>query len=224
MKTAKIVLVILPWILLLLALLLWSLGVNLPGKGQHEIEVIESTTFLEKVEHLGKMELVKYNFKELYDYQSLSEGKAVGSYALKTYDFTPDLKAVLIASGEAVGCIDLKKVKKEDISMSADTLIIYLPKPELCYYKLDLDKTRLYEFKRSGWWSRIFGDDEEVRTVVEKAYKNAESQIKKAALENGILEQTEVNARLILQPMLENLSGRKVLIRFEMTGTELNLK
>ncbi len=209
-----------PWVLLLLALLLWSLGVKLPGSGESKTEVIETTTILEKVESIGKMELVKYNFKEIYDYQSISEGKIVGSSTLKTYDFSPDLKAVLIASGEAVGCIDLTKIKSEDITLSNDTLLIHLPSPELCYYKLNLDKTRLYEVERSGWWSRVFGNDDEIKSVVEKAYKNAEAQIKKAAIDNGILEQTENNARLILKPMLENISGRVVVLQFELGGQQ----
>ena len=223
MKTIKLVFLFLPWVLLLLALLLWALGVKLPGQGTSKTEVIESTVILEKIERMGKLELVKFNFKEIYDYQSISEGKITGSSALKTYDYTPDLKAVLIASGEAVGCIDLTRLQKEDISLSKDTLIVHLPRPELCYHKLDLDKTRLYEFERTGWWSRMFGDDNEMKTVVEKAYKNAEVQIKKAALENGILEQTEENAIVILKPMLENLSGRKVVILFDISGYELEM-
>ena len=218
MTSLKIILKILPWILLLIALLLWSMGVDLPGKGETKYEVIESTTILEKIEHLGKLELVKFNFKEIYDYQEISEGKITGSTALKTYDYTPDLKAVLIASGEAVGCIDLTKMLEQDITIVGDTIFVHLPKPELCYYKLDLDKTRLYEFERTGWWSRIFGDDDDLKNVVEKAYKNAEKQIKIAAMENGILEQTEENAALILKPMLENMTGKKVVINVEMGG------
>ena len=96
MHSVKIMLRFLPWILLLIALLLWSLGIKLPGKKQN-IEIINSTTILEKIETLGKMELVKYKFKEIYDYKSISEGRATAETILKSYNYTPDLKAILTA-------------------------------------------------------------------------------------------------------------------------------
>lgn len=221
MNTLKIIFKVLPWLLLLVALLLWSLGVELPGKKEN-VEIINSTTILEKVEVLGKMELVKYKFKEIYDYQAISEGKLTGETLLKTYDFTPDLKAILIASGEAVGCIDLSKINKEDIRMGADTLYVRLPAPELCYHKLDLENTSVYHVEQTGWWSKFFGDSREVKNVIEKAYKNAERQIKKSALEGGILAQTKENARLVLKPMLEKMSGKVVVLNFPMETEEIN--
>ena len=98
-----------------------------------------------------------------------------------------------------------------------DTLVVLLPKPELCYHKLDLEKTRVYHLERTGWWSRLFADDNEIKDVIEKAYKNAERQIEKSAIESGILEQTEKNAELILKPMLERMSGKKVLLQFDLS-------
>ena len=115
MNSIKIILKVLPWFLLLLAILLWSLGIKLPRKKQN-IEIINATTILEKVETLGKIELVKYKFKEIYDYKSISEGRATAETLLKSYNYTPDLKAILIASGEAVGCIDLTKIEITDES------------------------------------------------------------------------------------------------------------
>jgi len=224
MAKIKIILKILPWLLLLLALLLWSIGIELPGKGKDKVEVIQSTTILEKVESLGKLELVKYNFKEIYDYASISKGKISGESVLKTYDYAPDLKAILIASGEAVGCIDLTKLQSNDINITGDTLFIQLPNPEQCYHKLDLDKTRVYHFERTGWWSRLFSDDDEMKSVIEKAYRNAEKQIEKSALESGILEQTEKNAKLILKPMLERMSGKIVVLRVRMNSEKIDLK
>lgn len=215
MKTIKVVLMFAPWILLLLALFLWSLGYDLPGKsGKYKSEVIQKTIILEKVEQLGKLELVRYNFKEVYDYQALSQGKSLRSSALKSYDYTPDLAAILIASGEAVGCIDLNKLKEENIEFTTDTLFLTLPAPELCYHKLDLEKTRIFEIKRGGWWSRLFSDDEEMKSVIEYAYQEAEEQIKQSALEMGILDQTIINGELMLKPLFEELSGKVVVFTY----------
>ena len=224
MSKLKTFFLILPWLLLLVALLLWSLGVDLSKIGSSKTEIAESTVILEKIERLGRLELVRYNFKEIYDYRSLSEGKLTGSTLLKTYDFKPDIKAVLIAKGEAVGCIDLAKISADDLQVGEDTLFVELPSPELCYHKLDLENTRVYNLERSGWWSRLFSDDEEIKKVVEKAYKNAELQIKKTALESGILAQTEENAYLILKPMLEKMSGKVVVLNFSLGGQTIKPK
>lgn len=223
MNTIKIILKVLPWFLLLLALLLWSLGIELPGK-KGNVEIVNSTTILEKVEALGKIELVRYKFKEIYDYQSISSGKLSGETLFKSFNYTPDLKAVLIASGEAVGCIDLAKLDEEDVIVTPDTLFIQLPAPELCYHKLDLENTRVYHFERTGWWSRLFSDDQEMKGVIEKAYKNAERQIRKSALDGGILEETGTNANLILKPMLEKMSGKVVVLNLPMEPVNIDRK
>ena len=214
MKTAKIILILLPWLLLLLALLFWSLGVKLPGTGgDTKTEVISSTLILERMDNLGKLELVSYNFKEIFDYAAISDGRIAGETAIGTYNYAPDLKAVLIASGEAVGCIDLTKMNFENVVIINDTLYVDLPAPELCFHKLDLEQTRVYHFERTGWWSALFSDDNEVKSVIEKAYREAERQIKISALEGGILDKTNENAELLLQPMFEKISGLHVIIR-----------
>ena len=100
--------------------------------------------------------------------------------------------------------------------VTGDTLIITLPPPELCYYKLDLENTRIHSFSKQGWWSRIFTNEDEEKAVYEMAYRNAERQIRIAALQSGILDKTRDNAELILKPMFENISGKTVFLRFEL--------
>jgi hypothetical protein len=212
MKNWKIILFFVPWILLLLALLLWSLGFNPWHKKAGKTEVVNTTLLLQRVEELGKMELVKYHYNEIFDYKALSSGKVSAESILGSYDFSPDLKVALIAQGEAVGCIDLRKLKESDIHEKNDTLYILLPEPEICYYKLDMDHTRIYDFERKGWWSRLFSDDDEMKGVIEKAYKTAEQQIMESAIKGGILDQTKTNAQIILKPMLEEISHKKIVL------------
>jgi len=214
-KRYKLALVFIPWILLLTVLLLWSLGIKLPSFNNEVVEIQNTTIIIERIEELGKLELVKYNFKEIYDYQAISEGKINSSTALKTYDYKPDLKVALIASGEAVGCIDLRNMDLNSVIISHDTLFFKMPAPELCYHKLDLEKSRVYDFERSGFWSNIFPDDDEVTRAVDNAYREAEDQIRISALENGILEQTTLNAEKVLRPILEKISDKVVVFTYE---------
>lgn len=221
LRKYKLILLFIPWILLLVTLLLWSLGINLPKFKEDWLEVRNTTVIIERIEELGKLELVKYNFKEIYDYQALSEGKLKTSTTLRVYDYNPDLKVALIASGEAVGCIDLRNLDTDAIRLSKDTLYFHIPKPELCYYKLDMEKTRIYDFERSGFWSHIFTDDDEVTRIVEHAYKDAEEQIKISALKSGILDQTAINAEKVLKPILEKISGKQVVFTRYLEEVEL---
>jgi len=181
-----------------LILLIWSL---LPAglfnrQDEGPVEVINHNTILESVEALGKLELVKYNFKEITE---LTEKNRAYLGVFKV----PDSKAVLITNGHAVGCIDLQKLSQEDILLEQDTLFIKLPQPELCFYKLDLNSSRIYSVEKTVYYK----DDKQ---LIEKAYRMAENQIKDAALRSGILEQTSNNAEVMLRPILEQVSGKKV--------------
>jgi hypothetical protein len=219
MKQLRLLLFAIPWLLLAIILFLWFLGFQFPGKGgKTKVEVVNTRLILEKVEELGKLELIKYNYHEIFDYQQLSGGKIRGSTALRQFDYSPDLKAVLITRGEAVGCIDLTRLKLNDIVYKNDTLIVHLPEPEICYYKLDLENTRVYDFERSSWWSRIFPDEEETKGVIERAYREAERQIRISALENGILDETKNNAEAMLRPLIERFAEKPVIFMYEPTG------
>jgi hypothetical protein len=195
----KIILRIIPWVLfLLLAVFLWNQRPGWLFNNQPEVqeEIIDHHTVLASVEALGKLELVKYNFQEITE---LSEKNRAYLGLFKV----PDSKAVLVSSGEAVGCIDLTLIKEEDININADSLFIRLPEPELCYYKLNLNNSRIYSVDKVVYYK----DDKQ---LIQKAYKTAENQIKVSALNSGILEQTTNNAEIILKPILEQISGRKV--------------
>jgi hypothetical protein len=96
-----------------------------------------------------------------------------------------------------------------------------MPAPELCYHKLDLEKSRVYDFERSGFWSNIFPDDDEVTRAIDNAYREAEDQIRISALENGILEQTTLNAEKVLRPILEKVSDKVVVFTYEPDMVEL---
>lgn len=154
------------------------------------------TLVLQEISAMGKLELVKYNFKDVVERE-----------VVKT--FLPNAKAVLIVQGEAIGCVDLTQVEIADISSEDETLVVNMPEPELCVFKIDHSKSRIYNTE--------FAFSEEGK-LVEEAYKEAEKQILKSAQDMGILEQTKENARKILTPVLEKASGKKVVLKFPMSA------
>ena len=196
----------LPWVLILVLISWIFFARNIPFFNQsREMQINEKhDLLLTSIETIGKIELVRYNFKEV------TELKGISKWKLFFRSYNPDMKAMLISSGEAVGCIDLAKLKKEDIQQQGDSVIIYMPEPEICYYKVDLENSRIYDLE-TGYLST----DEEERQFVEKAYQSAEQQIRKAAYAQGIQEQTRLNAQKVLKPLLSEIAGGPVILLFE---------
>lgn len=201
----KAILRLIPWIIVLILLVfLWlrRLGnYTTPEKTQ-----IESTLVLQEIEKLGKLELVKYNYKEVVEMENVAK-----RYLDLGYFYIPggqDQKAILIAQGEAVACIDLQKIKVEDIETREDTIIIKLPQPEICYYKVNLDKSTFYDLKTSK-------DQKKAGEFVDEVYAKAETQIREAALQSGILSDAKSMSISVLKPFLENITGATVILTYD---------
>ena len=143
---------------------------------------------------MGKLELVKYAMKDVVEKKEL-------------HTILPDARVLFVAVGEVTACIDLTKVKKEDITQSKDSIWLTLPKPEICYVKLDHQKSRVYDV--SGVW---FPD--KAKTMVEDVYKIAEKKMLTTAGEMNLLGKAQENAGLIFLPFLQNVSGKKVALKF----------
>ncbi|MFC5270652.1 DUF4230 domain-containing protein [Adhaeribacter terreus] len=193
MRLARLIrTLLLPFFLIFLAVFLWKKFKPLSLFKPEEKVTVSHHTVLTKVEALGKMELVRYNFKDVVEYK-------------KEIMFLPDSRSVLIVAGEAVGCIDLRKITEQDLVFSGDSLLtVYLPKPEICYSKVNHEKSKILLMENT-----YFRDAE----LVDEAYKYAEKNIARTANHSGILRQTEVNAQKVLKPMLESFSERKVILR-----------
>lgn len=212
MLTGKFIFRLIPGLLLVALAVALYVAIFDPFAKKQEALIFESTTILQEIERIGKLELIKYNFKEIFDYKRLSEGKAMGSALLNNYNFSPDLKVIFVATGEAVGCIDMTRIQLSDIHNTKDSLTIALPPPELCYHKLDLENTHVFSISSSSWWSRIFSDSDEKTAALQTAYKLAEKKIAEAAISSGILNTTNEQAVQMLTPMFEATTGKKVRI------------
>lgn len=201
----KAIIRLIPWILVLILLVfLWlrRMG-NYTTEGRTEVQ---HTLILQEIEKLGKLELVKYNYKEVVEMENIAK-----RYLDLGYFYIPggqDQRAILIAQGEAVACIDLQKIKETDIEFKLDTLIIKLPQPEICYYKVNLQNSKFYDLKTSK-------DDKKAAEFVDEVYAKAEIQIKKAALESGILQDAKHMSTTVLKPFLETITGVTIVLIFD---------
>lgn len=157
-------------------------------------EVTEDV-MVSRIVSMGKLELVKYAMKDVVEKKEL-------------HTLLPDSRVLFVAVGEVTACIDLTKVKKDDIEQSKDSVTVYLPTPEICYVKLDHQKSKVYDV--SGVW---FTD--KTKTLVEDVYKLAEKKMLAGATEMQILNKAQENAVLIFKPFLESISGKKVTLKYK---------
>jgi hypothetical protein len=186
---------------IILSIFLWEKFKNFSLFAVKDIQTTHNLV-LKEMTVLGKLELSNFSFRDVIEQELVR-------------DYLPNPKAILIVQGEAIGCLDLTKIKPEDIASKDDTLIVHLPDPELCSYRIDHSKSKIYDIEYA------FMNEQ---SLINEAYTRAEAKIKQSALEMGILEQTKKNAELVLKPLLERISGKKVVLQFEMKATLKRLK
>jgi hypothetical protein len=166
-------------------------GLNPLANNTPQVTVTHNTV-LTQVESLGRLELVRYRFKDVVEYKR------------RTYRFLPEAKAALIVGGEAIGCIDLRKLRPQDVVLEGDSIVrVFLPAPELCTFQINHDQSRVYSTENG-----LFQDAQ----LVDEGYRYAEAQVRRSALQSGILAETRRNAEQILVPMLRTLTGRRVVL------------
>jgi len=194
----KIILKAIPWILVCL------LGVyiyissrplfNLGGSDDADDKIeITNNVIIEKIELLGKLELCKFYMKDIVEHKEIAPW----------YD--KDSKVVLVISGEAVGCIDLRKIDSSAVQITEKQIIVTLPPAEICSFKVDHQASKIYDIETG-----FFEDD---KKVIDKAYQLAETEIQKSAIKMGIEKQTRVNAEIILKPFLAGLTDKEIVLK-----------
>ncbi len=184
----KIFLRILPWAFLLVAgyfFISKKFTISTSVDSKHQLLV-------ERIESIGKLELVRYQISDVLEHKE------------KT-DFLPEASVLLIVKAEAVGCIDLTKIKNNDIEIRADTAVVNLPQPEICYVKIDHKNSRVYDTKMAFFREADLVDD---------AYKAAESKVAADVKKSDILAQTKANSANVLKPIIEGLGFKTVRFTF----------
>lgn len=163
------------------------------------VEKVNHVIVIEKIVDLGKMELVNYQFQDNI------------THSLEI-DWWPDPEVLLTVYGHAVGCVDFQQIDSTALTFVGDSvLIVSLPEPEVCQVKVDHQNSKV----QNTSFTSISPDK---RNLVDEAYKLAEQEILKAALESGIIENTKQKANEILKPSLEAISQRKVILQFPVPG------
>lgn len=143
-----------------------------------------SATLLVRVQHLNQLVTVKYVLEKVVDFD---DPKWYG-----------DNKVLLVAHGVVQAGIDLAMLKPGDIQISGKKISLTLPPPRITDVYLDDHHTEILE--RSTGVLRTFDKDLE-----QNARVIAVDELRRAAAQNGILNDAGERARVELTALLYQL-------------------
>jgi Protein of unknown function (DUF4230) len=122
------------------------------------------------------------------------------SQAQKIGGFTiAETKLLYIANGEVKAGINLEKITPDAVKIEGDTLKIQLPPPEIIDSKIDVNKSKVYDYDR-GFLG--LGPDvaPELQTL---AQQETLAKILTTACDRGILQEANQKAKLSLTQLLQ---------------------
>jgi hypothetical protein len=107
-------------------------------------------------------------------------------------------RLLLIVDGEVTAGVDLGRIDAASIVVSGQTIRMKIPDPEIFAARVDNELTRVYS-RETGLFTRV---DPNLESDVRR---EAERQVRQAALDNGILRVAAANARTTMSSFLRGL-------------------
>ncbi len=147
-----------------------------------------------RIQQLQRLETVVYSMDKIVVGQR--EGKLLP-------DFLVGDRLLLLAQGQVVAGIDFSQLQLTDVSLDRKTIRVRLPVAEVFFTRLDSQNTRVYS-RETGLLVPV---DSTLETEVRQ---QAEQQLHDAALQDGILNTAQQNARTTLAGLLKGLGFENV--------------
>ncbi|MBN1953985.1 MAG: DUF4230 domain-containing protein [Anaerolineae bacterium] len=151
-------------------------------------------TIIRQVRALSRLETASYTIEKVITAESGQDALA----------FLFGDRLLLVAHGQVIAGVDLGQIQEGDITVTADDrVVVVLPPAEIFLVTLDNDKTYVYD-RDTG----MFGMNPGLESAARQA---AEAEILLAALEDGILEKAEENARAYLEQLITSFGFQEVI-------------
>jgi hypothetical protein len=107
-------------------------------------------------------------------------------------------RLLLVVDGEVTAGVDLGHLAAADIIVSGKTIRMKIPDPEIFSARVDNERTRVYS-RETGLFTRV---DPNLESDIRR---EAERQVRQAALDNGILRTAAAIARTTMTSFLRGL-------------------
>jgi hypothetical protein len=158
---------------------------------------VDQPTVVRQIQQLQRLETVSYTMDKIIS------GERGNPYLPK---FLVGDRLLLVVHGEVIAGVNLSKVQPSDVVLSGQDLSIHLPPAEIFLTRIDNGKTRVYSRDTGLFTSPDMNLESEVR-------QEAERQIQQAAVQDGILNSANENARNTVASMLKGFGFTHVTVR-----------
>ena len=154
----------------------------------------DPATYIHEIRALARLETIQYSIEKVITAE-VGQG---------TFGFAFGDKLLFVAHGIVIAGIDMEKLQPADMRLDNGVLYVRLPPTEIFIATLDNEKSYVYD-RETGLLTKGSVD---LETLARQA---AEDEIRKAALEDGILVQGQKNAEAYLLKFFTALGYKIVL-------------
>ena len=154
----------------------------------------DPVTIVHEIRSLARLETIKFSLEKIITAE-IHQG---------AFDWLIGDRLIFVAHGEVIAGIDLNKLSPEDLEVKNGVLYVTLPEVEIFITALDNEQSYVYD-RDTGLFTHG-----EVNLETE-ARRAAELEIKKSALEDGILDLAEQNAISFLDRLFRDLGYPEVI-------------
>jgi hypothetical protein len=141
----------------------------------------DPVTIIHEVRSLARLETIQYSVEKIITAESRQ-----GLFGFLVGD-----RILFVAHGIVIAGVDLEKLQPDDMRVEDGVLYVAMPEAEVFVATLNNDQSYIYD-REQGFLTR---GDVQLETAARRA---AEEEILSSALEDGILEQAQLNAENFL--------------------------
>lgn len=156
----------------------------------------DPVTYINEVRALARLETIQYSVEKV-----ITAEIGQGSFSFLYGD-----RLLFVAHGVVIAGIDMEKIQPGDMRLENGVLFVRLPPAEIFIATLDNQKSYVYD-RNTGLFTKGTVDLETL------ARQTAEDEIRKAALEDGILLQAQRNAEAYLLRFFNALGYKTVIFQ-----------
>jgi hypothetical protein len=154
----------------------------------------DPVTYIYDIRALARLETIQYSVEKVITAEQ-NQG---------TFDFLFGDRMLFVAHGVVIAGIDMEKIQPGDMALINDVLNVRLPATEIFIATIDNQKSYVYT-RETGILTKQNVDLETL------ARQSAEDEIRKAAIEDGILQQAQTNAEAYLLKFFNALGYKTVI-------------
>lgn len=204
-------------LLILAVILVWALGYSFNNNVRNALQPIQQinsdlstqvagflhptptvlpdpVTIIHEVRSLARLETIQYSVEKI-----ITAEIKQGLFGALFGD-----RLLFVAHGVVIAGVDLKKLNPDDLTIQDDVLYVRLPQAEIFIASLDNEKSYVYD-RDTGLFTH---GDVNLETTARQA---AEEEIRKAAIEDGILDLAGQNAESYLSRLFRALGFPEVI-------------